>query len=289
VKRRVFTARQSGSLVELVARAGSLAPGEAQALVLAGAVYVDGRRARRDGPVTPGALVAVVLEESGRSGSAPVAAPPSALAILYEDESVLAVDKPAGLAAQPTPGRGGDSLLDLASHHLARPAGLVHRLDRETSGVMVFGKTGEATRRLAAAFREGRARKAYLAIVAGGVPERGVIELGLSRDPSRPGRWRASPSGGGLPARTRYERRLDGPLALLALFPETGRTHQLRAPLRALGHPIVGDRLYGGPPGPRCLLHAHRLAIEDWTFTAPLPDDLVALLPAAAAAVAQGS
>ncbi|MBE2248386.1 MAG: RluA family pseudouridine synthase [Myxococcus sp.] len=244
-----------------------------QRRVETGAVYVDGRRVRDGAQVVPsGARVSVVLEASGAStGQARPRVEP-ALEVLFEDAAVLVVNKPAGLPAQPTPD-GERSLLDLASQHLGQPAGLVHRLDRDTSGVTVFGKTKAATSALAAAFREGRAKKEYLAVVPAGLPEAGRIEAALQKDPSRPGRWRTTSSGNGLSASTRYERAGDG---LVRLFPATGRTHQLRAHLSSLGFPIVGDTLYGGAPGPRCLLHARVLEIDGARWEAPVPADFPA-------------
>lgn len=279
MKRRVLVVEQP-SRVEAVVRAGlSLLPAAAQALVARGAVYVDGKRARDAAArVAPGARVLVVLEEGGEPVTAP-APKPAPLEVLFEDDDVLVVNKPAGVTAQPTPGRAGDSLVDLASAHLGYPAGLVHRLDRETSGVTVFGKHPAATAALAEAFREGRAQKEYRAVTAPGLPQEGRIALPLSRDPSRPGRWRASAKANGVPAVTRFARLADGPTPVVALFPETGRTHQLRAHLAGIGHPIVGDSLYGGPPGPRCLLHALRLTIAGRTWEAPLPADFLPFLP----------
>ncbi|MBX5482439.1 MAG: RluA family pseudouridine synthase [Myxococcaceae bacterium] len=287
MKRRTFRVDRRGLLAAAVAHGLSADDAEARALIARGAVYLDGRRCLSPAaPVGAGQTVMVVLEERGQPALA-APAPPVPLRILFEDAQVLAVDKPAGITAQPTPSRVGESLVDLASHHLGRTAGLVHRLDRETSGVTVFGKTPEATRALAAAFRKGTARKQYLAIAAGELPERGVIDLKLSRDPKRPGRFRASPIANGVTARTRYERLGAVPgVVVVALFPETGRTHQLRAHLAALGAPIAGDVLYGGPrellgfPAPRVLLHAQRLVVPHPATGAPLelespvPDEL---------------
>lgn len=281
MKRRTFDSGDGGTVAAVVARGLGVPAAEAKALVGTGAVYVDGRRARdADAAVRRGATLTVVLEEGGREVTQAPAKPPP-LVVLFEDEDVIAVDKPAGVTAQPTPGRVGDSLVDLVSARLGHEAGLVHRLDKETSGVTVFGKHPAATSRLAAAFREGRAKKQYLAVTAPGLPASGRITLPLSKDPSRPGRWRASERANGVPAETHYTRLADGAVSLVHLLPQTGRTHQLRAHLAGIGHPIVGDRLYGGASGPRCLLHAWKLELDGLSLVAPVPADLRAAVEAA--------
>ena len=286
MKRRAFRTAEAGPLAECVARGLECLPSEARQLVARGAVYVSGRR-RRDPSSAIGAHtpVLVVLEEAGRSSTAPEPAPPP-LRVLHEDRDLLAVDKPPGLPAQPTPG-GAISLLLLAGKHLGREAGLVHRLDRDTSGVTVFGKRPAATSALAASFRTGAARKQYLAVTGPGLPDGGTCTLRLARDRTRPGRWVAR-GRDGLEAETRWSR-LGGnaELSLAALWPRTGRTHQLRAHLAALGAPIAGDRLYGGPqqlggePVGRSLLHAHVLVLPHprtgvpLRLVAPPAEDLV--------------
>ncbi|MCI0569992.1 MAG: RluA family pseudouridine synthase [Myxococcaceae bacterium] len=289
MKRRTHQvgADEAGPLLPLLARVLTVRADEARALVARGAVYVQGRRCRDEhAGVHAGQTLLVVLEEAGQSVLAP---PPPAppLRLLHEDAAVLAVDKPAGLTAQPTPGRAGDSLLDLVRAHLGREPGLVHRLDRETSGVTVFGKTSSATTALAAQFRDGRARKRYLAICGPALAERGRVDLPLSRDPTRPGRFRATRAANGVPAMTDWVRLHSAPdHALVALFPLTGRTHQLRAHLTALGAPICGDTRYGGErevagaPAGRCLLHAQALRLvhpdtgTPLLLEAPLPQDM---------------
>jgi 23S rRNA pseudouridine1911/1915/1917 synthase len=288
MKRRTF--KNEGPALALAGaleRFLGLPVAQARALVEAGAVYVAGRRCRApDATVGAGQAVVVVLEEGGQSPLVP-AVPAPALRILAEDGWVLAVDKPAGVPAQPTAGRVGASLVDLASAHLGRAAGLVHRLDRETSGVTVFGKTAAATSALAGEFREGRARKRYLAVTGPGLPAQGRIDLPLSRDPARPGRFRATRAANGVPALTDFRALHRGPaFCLVELLPRTGRTHQLRAHLAALGQPLLGDERYGGADGagglgaPRCLLHAQALLLahpqtgRPLLLEAPLPDDL---------------
>jgi 23S rRNA pseudouridine1911/1915/1917 synthase len=304
VKRRTF--RAEGALVgravaDAVSSELGMPPAEARKLVDVGAVYVSGRRSRdAQARLMAGQVVMVVLEESGQSALAEAPAAP-VLRVLYEDADVIAVDKPAGVTAQPTEGRVGGSLVDLASAHLGREAGLVHRLDRETSGVTVFGKTAEATSALAAEFREGRARKRYVAATGPGLPPSGTVDLPLSKDPSRPGRWRATRAANGVPALTVFRTLHAGKeFCVVELLPHTGRTHQLRAHLTALGAPILGDARYGGAgkaggvEAARCLLHAHALELghprtgKVLRVEAPVPEDLLRFFTAAGVAVPQG-
>lgn len=304
MKRRTFQAEGElvgRSVVEAMVAQLGISAEEARGLVEAGAVYVSGRRCRDAGTcLTVRQVVAVVLEEGGRSPLA-APAPPPALSIVFEDEDLIAVDKPAGITAQPTEGRVGESLVDLVSARLGRPAGLVHRLDRETSGVTVFGKTGPATTALAAEFRDGHARKRYLAATGPGLPESGAVDLPLSKDPSRPGRWRASRAANGVPALTDFRTLHSGEtFCLVELLPQTGRTHQLRAHLTALGAPILGDSRYGGAAqasgifAPRCLLHAQALELahprtgEPLRIEAPVPEDLRRFFTAAGVSVPEG-
>nr|WP_225936886.1 RluA family pseudouridine synthase [Myxococcus sp. RHSTA-1-4] len=288
-------------VADAVASELGLPAAEARRLVDVGAVYVGGRRSRdARARLTAGQVVMVVLEEGGESPLAE-APPPPALRVLYEDAEVIAVDKPAGLTAQPTEGRVGGSLVDLVGAHLGREAGLVHRLDRETSGVTVFGKTARATSALAEEFREGRARKRYVAATGPGLPPSGTVDLPLSKDPSRPGRWRATRAANGVPALTDFRTLYAGPeFCVVELLPQTGRTHQLRAHLTALGAPILGDARYGGAAkaggveAPRCLLHAQALELghprtgKVLRVEAPVPEDLMRFFTAAGIPPPQG-
>ncbi|RJS16179.1 RluA family pseudouridine synthase [Corallococcus sp. H22C18031201] len=288
MKRRTFKAEQAGLAVgAALASELGISPEEARRLVEVGAVYVAGKRARDAGArLGVGQVVTVVLEEAGTSSLA-AHVPALALRVLFEDAEIIAVDKPAGINAQPSEGRVGESLVDRVSAYLGSEAGLVHRLDRETSGVTVFGKTARATSALAAEFREGQARKRYVAATGPGLPERGTVDLPLSKDPSRPGRWRATRAANGVPAETDFQTLHAGPeFCLVELWPRTGRTHQLRAHLTALGAPILGDSRYGGAKqaaglaAPRCLLHAQALQLrhprtgKPWLVEAPVPEDL---------------
>ncbi|WP_257463343.1 RluA family pseudouridine synthase [Archangium lipolyticum] len=299
MKRRTFRVESTltgRTVSEALAAELGLSLEEAERLVGVGAVYVAGRRCRdAKTRLVMGQVVTAVLEEGGESPLAEAPAQAPSFRVLHEDADVIAVDKPAGMTAQPTEGRVGDSLVDRVGEHLKTPAGLVHRLDRETSGVTVFGKTPQATTALAEEFREGRARKRYLAAVGPvELPSQGTIDLPLSKDPSRPGRWRATRAANGIPAFTEYRVLHAGKdFCLVELLPQTGRTHQLRAHLTALGAPILGDKRYGGAAraggieAPRCLLHAQALELAHprtgvtVRFEAPVPEDLSRFFTAA--------
>lgn len=187
------------------------------------------------------------------------------LTLLHRDDTLLAVDKPAGLLA--VPGRG-EAKQDCVARRVqaAYPQALVvHRLDEATSGVMLFGLGAAAQRALSIAFAERRVAKRYEAVVHGLIDdEEGLIELPLAADwPNRP-RQQVDPERG-KPSRTAWRviaRDPAGRRSRLALEPHTGRSHQLRVHLAAIGHPIVGDVLYASsahPPAPRLMLHACEL------------------------------
>ena len=196
---------------------------------------------------------------------------------LHADDRLLLVEKPAGLLS--VPGKGPD-LADCLLARLERdwhPVRLIHRLDRDTSGVMVFARTAGAQRHLARQFQRRAVEKTYIAHVAGRPAPAGRVDLPLAADwPNRP-RQRVDPVGG-KPAFTRWERL--GPVPgghRVVLIPLTGRSHQLRVHMATLGHPILGDPLYDGPPALRLMLHAESLRLRHpdggaWmTFTAPCP------------------
>ena len=251
--------------------------GAARRLIADGRVFVDGRRCRvASRPVRAGN----VLHVAPVAAAAPVAtaaAPP----ILYEDDDVIAIDKPCDMASAPTrtaaAGTAHDAVLETLRARKRGPARLwvVHRLDVGTSGVLVFARTREAAAALSGAFAEGRVEKEYLARVAcAPAVLHGTIDLPLATEGRRA---RVDPKGRS--ARTDWQIvTTDERGTLLRLHPRTGRMHQLRAHLHAIGHPIVGDRAYGGPPSTRLMLHAERLVIPHprtgtrVTIEAPLPN-----------------
>jgi len=238
--------------------------------------------------VRAGHRVEVHLGEGGRAPAPP--APLDRSRLLYADEHLCAVDKPAGVAAQPTLATDRGHLPELVARLVGGEVLPVHRLDRETSGVVLLARTREAAASLSAAFREGRVAKRYLALCARApAPPDGRIEAPLGPDPARPGRRAVLPAGE--PAATAYRTLRIGPggQALVEALPETGRTHQIRVHLAHRSAPLLGDARYGGPRRilelaiPRVMLHAQRLELVHpasgarLVLEAPVPGDFAAV------------
>ena len=233
------------------------------------------------------------------------------LDILYEDDDLLVINKPAGMVVHPAAGNWRGTLVNAVLFHApnlegvggAHRPGIVHRLDKDTSGVIVVAKNDASHRELQSQFKNRQVEKTYLALVYGGMnPERGEINAAIGRDPRDRKRMGVVPASQGRPAATRYETlgayKAPGTgerLTLLACRPLTGRTHQIRVHLAHVHHPIVGDEVYGprrklpfaAPTGGlRQFLHAQRLRFrlpstsQPVEFTAPLPADLEAVLKA---------
>ncbi len=266
---------------------------QAQAAIDAGRVHVDGRARPKRHQVSAGERIVV--------DAAPVAAEPTAEAavpfrIAYEDEHLLVIDKPAGLVVHPARGhRTGTLAQALAGRAVggedARRAGIVHRLDRDTSGLLVVARSDEVHRRLKDLLARRRLHREYLALVDGHPPARtGTIDAPIGRD-RRDRVLMSIDTDEPREARTHFEiERLLPRASLLRVRLETGRTHQIRVHLAAIGHPVCGDPQYGtaGEYGlERQFLHAARLAFEHPVtgepvdVVSPLPDDLVAALQAA--------
>jgi len=209
------------------------------------------------------------------------AIPEISLPVIYEDDACAVIDKPVGVLAHSkgafNPEATVATWLRGRLHGLSgERAGIVHRLDRATSGVMITAKTPEALKWLQKQFAERKAKKTYYAVVAGQMPhEHAVIDMPIDRNPNRPQTFRAHANG--KVALTEYWVKEQGKkFALLEMRPQTGRTHQLRVHLSSIGHPIVGDTLYGGGPAGRLYLHAESLEItlpnrERRTFSTPMP------------------
>lgn len=263
-----------------------------------GEVRVNGRRVAPHYRLAPGDRVRIPPLRAAAPARARerAAAPPLGAAVLYEDELLLAIDKPAGVAAH---GGSGVAHGVIERVRAERPAlrflELVHRLDRDTSGVLMLAKRRSALLELHRQLREGRVRKLYLALVKGEWREgRRSVELPLAKRVLVSGERRVSVSGAGRPARTLFRLRRAFPgFSLLEAEIATGRTHQIRVHLAHLGFPIAGDDKYGdfalnrelARQGlRRMFLHAHRTVIthprtgQPLALEAPLPEELSAFL-----------
>lgn len=212
------------------------------------------------------------------------------LTIVYEDGDLMVVDKPAGLAVHPAPGHTSHTLVnallahcpDLANFDDAMRPGIVHRLDKDTSGLMIIAKNSPAQQYLVNQFKARLVTKGYLVLVRGKLtPMQGVIEAPVGRDLSN--RKRMAVVAGGRQATTAYRvKQYLGDYTLLEVTTETGRTHQIRVHLSAIGYPVIGDPVYGAKSAylKRQFVHAHRLGFrlpasgEYREFTCELPSDL---------------
>jgi 23S rRNA pseudouridine1911/1915/1917 synthase len=215
------------------------------------------------------------------------------LDILYEDDAVIAINKPAGVVVHAGAGNHSGTLVNRLVHHFAslskiggdfRP-GIVHRIDKGTSGVLLVARTDAAHQSLATQFSGRTVEKTYLALVQGSVrAESGRISTPIERDPLRRLRM-TTKTGSGRAALTEYRvRQRFEKYTFLEVRIHTGRTHQIRVHLASIGHPVAGDRLYGGQAAARIFLHAWRIAFtspdtgERIAVEAPLPSDLTAWL-----------
>jgi 23S rRNA pseudouridine1911/1915/1917 synthase len=262
------TAEDAGLRLDAFIAARGAAPSRsaAQRLIDAGAVHVDGEPRPKNHRVAAGQVVSVERDEADGP-----AEPAPDFEVVYEDPDLMVVDKPAGLVTHPAPGHSGPTLAGALRGRAAggpdpERAGIVHRLDRDTSGLIVVAKTEEAHAGLARALKAREVRREYLALVAGRVDaESGTVDAPIGRDRAR---------------RTVVSTRSDRPrdavthfevierlasTTLLRVRLETGRTHQIRAHLAAIGHPVCGDPQYGGAQCGRKLglerqfLHAQKL------------------------------
>src|ERR1700758_5660637 len=275
-----------------------LSRARAAELIGAGQVLVDGQPAAKSDRVLAGAPLTVTLPPPD---AAPAVRPEPVpgLVIVYEDDDIVVVDKPRGVAAHPTPGWTGPTVLGglLAAGHTvatsgaAERQGIVHRLDANTTGLMVVAKSERAYSVLKQAFRDRTVSKTYHALVQGHPdPLRGTIDAPIGRHPSGDGRFAVVADG--RPSVTHYDT-LEAfrAASLLEVRLETGRTHQIRVHMAAVRHPCAGDRLYGADPVlaarlrlTRQGLHAVRLGFahpadgRPVEFTSPYPADLAAAL-----------
>jgi 23S rRNA pseudouridine1911/1915/1917 synthase len=257
-----------------------------QKLIVQGHILVNGQRTKANQRLNKVDRITVELPPL------PVypLAEPIPLTIIYEDEDILVIDKPAGLTVHPAPGHPSHTLVNAVlahcpslamSNEVVRP-GIVHRLDKDTSGLIVIAKNDFAREYLAAQFKSRTVTKGYLVLVKGRLsPEQGLIEASIGRDPRN--RRRMAIVEDGKEASTQYQVRkcLDN-YTLIEVAPLTGRTHQIRVHLSAIGYPVVGDPVYGIKSAhlDRQFIHAYRLGFrlpstkQYQEFISPLPVDL---------------
>ncbi len=262
---------------------------QAQKLIDDGYVTVNGKIEKAKYKSDIGDRIEINIPPPSPSKLLPEAIP---IKILYEDDDLLVIDKPAGLTVHPAPGHPTHTLVNAMLSHLSELAdaddtsrpGIVHRLDKDTSGVMLIAKNITALANLSEQFKSRSIKKVYLTLVRGHLkPERGVIEAPIGRDSGDRKKMSVTGESRGRQARTNYRViRYVGNNSLLEITPETGRTHQVRVHLAAIGYPVVGDGTYGTKSAylNRQFLHAHRLGFHlpssgDYVeFESPLPADL---------------
>jgi 23S rRNA pseudouridine1911/1915/1917 synthase len=267
-------------------RCPELSRTRAQKLIAAGFITVNGRPAKSSFKLALNDRVDISVPPDSPS---PLSLEDIPLKIVYEDADLLVVDKPPGLAVHPAPGHLSHTLVNallgylpsLADDDFVRP-GIVHRLDKDTSGLIIVAKNRPAHENLSDQFKARSVSKSYTVLVKGKlVPESGVIEAAIGRDPRN--RQRMAVVARGREARTEYRvLKYFKDYSLLEIRPRTGRTHQIRVHLAAIGFPVVGDTAYGvaSPHLSRQFLHAGRLGFNLPStgryveFTCPLPPDL---------------
>ncbi|MES2208788.1 MAG: RluA family pseudouridine synthase [Chloroflexota bacterium] len=285
----------------LVTDLTGLSRSHVQKLITEGLLTAGERTLRANTIIEPGTELRLEIPEP--APAAPIAQPEIPVSVVYEDDDLLIVDKPFGLVVHPSPGHDDGTLVN-ALLGRAGPAGfggiagvrrpgIVHRLDRDTSGLLMVARTDLAQHGLMAQLKARRIKKTYLALVHGSVAAAvGRIEAPIGRDPRHRTRMAVVPDG--RPATTGYRvAERFAAWTLLELDLVTGRTHQIRVHLEAIGHPVAGDRVYGtgtssrGPDGlARMFLHAWRLELtspssgELIRATAPLPPELEQVLGA---------
>lgn len=277
----------------LASKLQGLSRARIQGLIRAGLVTVDGQPQKASSRLQPGQRIVVEIPPPPEVELKPERIP---LEIVYEDQDLLVLNKPPGLAVHPGAGRSSGTLVNallaydpgIAGVGSPLRPGIVHRLDRDTSGLLVVARNEVSYLKLFAQMKERRITRTYLALVHGDLPrDAGTIEAPIGRHPAFRRKMAVVP--GGRPAVTHY-RALErfGEYTLVEVSLETGRTHQIRVHFAHIGHPVVGDPVYGRRQNPfglrRQALHAYKLSLDHprtgrrMEFTVPLPEDLEEVL-----------
>lgn len=286
----------------LASREPALSRSALQRLIADGRITINGATVKPSQKIKPGDRIVLDIPRAEPLDMKPEPIP---LEILYEDEVLVALNKPVGLVVHPAPGHWSGTLVNALLHHFDRPGGslstvggrerpgLVHRLDKETSGVMVVAKDDLAHRSLSAQFKHHSITRVYEALAWGTIKKsEGLIELAIGRDTKERKKFSARTHKPRASATAYAVVHRYGKLATrVELRPRTGRTHQIRVHLAALGHPVLGDQTYGGRrvravddlPVPRVMLHARTLGFTHPTtgeyleFSVPAPADFEAI------------
>jgi len=287
----VFTADKAGFRLDkfVSENCPGLSRSQAQKLIDEGNVLVNGIAEKASHKTEAGEKIEITVPPPAATGLLPEAIP---VKIIYEDDDLLVIDKPAGLTVHPAPGHPSHTLVNAVLSHLneieddgevTRP-GIVHRLDKDTSGVMLVAKNNVALANLADQFKARTVKKTYITLVKGILrPDKGVIDAPIGRDSGDRKKMAVTGESRGRAARTNYRViRYVGKNTLLEIMPETGRTHQIRVHLAAIGYPVFGDITYGKKSAflNRQFLHAQKIgfnlpATGKWVeFESPLPEDL---------------
>lgn len=263
----------------------------AQKLIREGHILINERTAKASFRLSKGDRIRLPVPSAIEEGPIEEAIP---LKVVFEDENMIVIDKPAGMVAHPAAGHATGTLVNALLSHCPdladtgnplRP-GIVHRLDKDTSGLMMVAKNQEAYLYLRKQFEEGKVAKTYLALIEGNVdPEHGAIEASIGRDPRNRKRMAVVKDGRAAMTEYRVVQHFRG-YTLVEAMPRTGRTHQIRVHFAAIGHPVVGDGVYGRRSSllGRQFLHSTRLGLqlpgtrEYAEFNSDLPDDLKGVL-----------
>ena len=284
------------SVSEILRRRAGMTRGQIRSVKFRpGGLTVDGRRVRSSDCLTCGQILHVLLGEEAEEEKGCLWIPdPSPLEILYEDEDLIGINKPSGVVTHPSPGHYADSLANRLANYFLNEEGKcrmqirpIGRLDKDTSGIMLFAKNQVAASKLETQRRDGRLEKEYLALVRGCPAARtGTVMVPIGKSPDSLMKMQAC--FGGKPACTHYETVEEGKdCSLLRLRLETGRTHQIRLHMSWLGYPLLGDSLYGNGPEyglERAALHAAGLVFDQpfsgkrIRLTAALPEDMRRIL-----------
>ena len=293
VTTREFRVEAGGHRLDyfLADKSAELSRSQLHRLIENGSVLLNGRPAKPSQKVKAGDLVSVHVPPPRRLDLVPQWMP---LEVVYQDGYIVVINKPAGLSVHPGPGHPDRTLVNVLLALCpdiqgigdgVRP-GIVHRLDKDTSGLMVVAKTHQAHRSLSAQIKNRHVIKGYMALATGAItPPNGQIDAPIARDPRHRKRMAVVLGGRDSSSRYRVLESIAG-FSLVEIYLKTGRTHQVRVHLAHLGHPLLGDALYGrtSPVLSRHFLHANHLGFkhpetgEDMEFHSSLPDDLAAVL-----------